>query len=166
MKSYYLHQNSETKGPYTKSQISQLLAQGIVTNDANACEVGGSKWFSVAVLFADTQTVSDNKIAQPINLNIGGSNVKTLYCSQCTTATPHITHDPNHLLHVIITIITGGAWLIVWLLLTASADSPKCTVCSRNGQASGAKTAAGCGCLIILAIAAIIFASISYGGSK
>ena len=38
---------------------------------------------------------------------------------------------PNHVLHLILSVLTAGLWLIVWLILVArsSGASARCTVC-------------------------------------
>jgi hypothetical protein len=37
-------------------------------------------------------------------------------------------HRPNHILHLILTIITLGVWAIVWLLLTAFGGEKRKTI--------------------------------------
>lgn len=36
-------------------------------------------------------------------------------------ATGHYSHDVSHGFHLIMTILTGGAWGIVWIIVTAAA---------------------------------------------
>jgi hypothetical protein len=69
---------------------------------------------------ATPETVSDDErreaLAKTIANNIkGGWRVEsqTEY-----TATMAKGHRPNHVLHLILTIITVGVWLIVWILVS------------------------------------------------
>lgn len=41
----------------------------------------------------------------------------THWCSYCRRETQHERQDVNHILHLVLTIITGGLWLLVWILL-------------------------------------------------
>lgn len=41
---------------------------------------------------------------------------------------------PNHILHLLLSLVTGGAWIIIWILLCVWNQDPwKCTQCgSKN----------------------------------
>ena len=42
------------------------------------------------------------------------------------------SNKPNHLLHLVLSILTGGLWLIIWLILTLkSAGNYRCTQCGH-----------------------------------
>jgi hypothetical protein len=52
-------------------------------------------------------------------------------CRICARPTLHLAQKPNHILHVILTVLTAGIWLLVWIavaLHTRDTDST-CTVC-------------------------------------
>jgi len=38
-----------------------------------------------------------------------------MWCNPCQANTGHLREKPNHLLHFLLTIVTGGIWIIVWL---------------------------------------------------
>lgn len=43
-----------------------------------------------------------------------------------------IANKPNHLLHFILTLVTAGIWLIVWILFTVGKiGNYKCSSCGR-----------------------------------
>jgi hypothetical protein len=49
------------------------------------------------------------------------------------------THGPvlarakgtSHILHLLLTIVTGGLWLIVWLLVSAKKKDWRCPLCGQ-----------------------------------
>jgi hypothetical protein len=57
-------------------------------------------------------------------------------CVECKKKTLHIQEVPNNVLHLILSIITVGLWLIVWLLFIDKKD-PQCTVCGRSNDFLG-----------------------------
>lgn len=57
-------------------------------------------------------------------------------CKHCGRPTLHLVEKPNHILHLILSIVTLGAWLIVWLgvgLHTRDQDEI-CTICGNHPQ--------------------------------
>lgn len=60
------------------------------------------------------------------------SNVMT-NCSKCQKKTLHIEQKLNHILHLLLSVVTAGVWLIVWILLALFHDKKtQCTVCGHN----------------------------------
>ena len=53
-------------------------------------------------------------------------------CAQCASQTMHVQQKPNHILHLILTIVTLGLWLIVWVPLSLFQGKPQCTVCGKS----------------------------------
>ena len=53
------------------------------------------------------------------------------YCHYCQRMTLHSREGVNHLLHLILTILTSGLWLLVWIaLIVMSKFRPwYCEVC-------------------------------------
>lgn len=37
-------------------------------------------------------------------------------------------HRPNHLLHLILTLLTGGLWLIIWLIIAATGGEKRIVI--------------------------------------
>ena len=58
------------------------------------------------------------------------------HCVECKKKTMHFQEKPNHILHLLLSIITAGIWLIVWLLFLESGD-PQCSVCGRTNDFLG-----------------------------
>jgi hypothetical protein len=52
-------------------------------------------------------------------------------CTICKKPTLHLVDKPNHILHLLLSVITMGLWLIVWLFagLHARDSDGTCTVC-------------------------------------
>jgi hypothetical protein len=60
---------------------------------------------------------------------------KGAYCNACQKNVMAQSNKPNHVLHLILTVVTAGLWGLVWLLLAAGAiGGYRCTQC---GQAVG-----------------------------
>jgi len=58
------------------------------------------------------------------------------HCVECKKKTMHFQEKPNHILHLLLSIITAGIWLLVWLLFLKSGD-PQCSVCGRTNDFLG-----------------------------
>jgi ribosomal protein S27AE len=54
-------------------------------------------------------------------------------CSKCGELTTVAVKQPNHALHLILTALTAGIWVIIWLLAILEAQAPvgrvKCGRC-------------------------------------
>ena len=56
------------------------------------------------------------------------------YCKNCGMDVKATRERPHHLFHLFMSIITGGLWLIVWILAALLKDSWHCSACgSRIG---------------------------------
>ena len=51
------------------------------------------------------------------------------YCPTCGENTKHVHNGPNHVLHLLMAIVTGGLWIVVWILLSIGYKF----VCDRCG---------------------------------
>lgn len=56
------------------------------------------------------------------------------YCKSCDAVMPCEKSSPNHILHIILSIITAGIWLIVYAILALeSAFKPwRCQKCRKR----------------------------------
>lgn len=55
-----------------------------------------------------------------------------------------VQETPNHILHLILSLITGGLWLIVWIVLLMKGSPLRCPACgSVTSGAPFRKAAAG-----------------------
>jgi hypothetical protein len=41
----------------------------------------------------------------------------TIFCGQCRAERVHTVEGPNHILHLIVSLLTVGLWLIGWLVV-------------------------------------------------
>ena len=41
-------------------------------------------------------------------------------------------NTPNHILHLLLTVVTGGLWVVVWLWLSIGPKSWRCPSCGRS----------------------------------
>ena len=56
------------------------------------------------------------------------------YCEQCEKTTLHLEKKTEHLLHLLLSVVTAGAWIPVWLLMSMGTSDPRCTVCGRKAK--------------------------------
>lgn len=54
---------------------------------------------------------------------------KSGYCRQCSKRTVVFRPGTNHILHLILSVLTAGIWLIVWLLSTIKVGGWRCVTC-------------------------------------
>ena len=56
-----------------------------------------------------------------------------VYCKNCKKSTVQIKQRPNHILHLLLSVVTVGIWLIVWFFIAlVTSDSPTCTICGNE----------------------------------
>lgn len=55
------------------------------------------------------------------------------YCPHCQANVMATGTAPNHLLHLVLSVLTAGIWLIVWLLVAAGkVGGYRCTRCGSR----------------------------------
>ena len=59
-----------------------------------------------------------------------GHQQDMLNCKGCDKKTLHTRTTPNTLLHIFLSIITAGIWLIVWILFIGK-GAYKCMTCGK-----------------------------------
>lgn len=52
---------------------------------------------------------------------------KMNHCNACDRQTVHLQQTPNHILHLLLTLLTCGLWIFVWISVGKS--SAQCTSC-------------------------------------
>ena len=55
---------------------------------------------------------------------------KMHHCVKCERRTIHIQQKPNHVLHLLLTLVTAGLWILVWVAMSSS--RPQCTQCGHD----------------------------------
>ena len=54
-------------------------------------------------------------------------------CSKCQKKTLHIEQKINHILHVLLTVVTAGFWIIAWIYIALSHNKKtQCTICGHD----------------------------------
>lgn len=61
------------------------------------------------------------------------------YCNDCDKQVVAFKRTPNHILHLLLSIVTAGVWVIVWIILSlkSSGESWRCSVCGSANVTSG-----------------------------
>lgn len=61
-----------------------------------------------------------------------GIRVGSGFCPVCLRNVMTHENGPNHILHLILTLVTGGLWIIVWIVVAARRRPQNCTVCGSD----------------------------------
>lgn len=68
------------------------------------------------------------------------------YCATCQRQTLHSKEKPNHLLHLVLSVLTVGIWAIfVWLPATLKPERGRCTFCGSKPGVESLKHEMGIG---------------------
>jgi hypothetical protein len=54
------------------------------------------------------------------------------YCEKCSKQTLHIAQAINHILHLLLSVVTGGFWIIVWICIGITSGKGICTICGTT----------------------------------
>ncbi|MHC4062401.1 MAG: hypothetical protein ACYSR4_03310 [Planctomycetota bacterium] len=54
------------------------------------------------------------------------------YCTHCQKQVLIRRKGTNHVLHLLLTLVTGGLWLIVWILCAIKIGGWRCVQCGSN----------------------------------
>jgi hypothetical protein len=61
------------------------------------------------------------------------SNLVMKHCKQCGKMTKHTQPTTSHLLHLLLTVVTAGLWVFIWLLAAwSNSTAAQCTECGRT----------------------------------
>lgn len=61
------------------------------------------------------------------------SNQLMKYCKVCKKKTVHLQPSTSHVLHLILSVLTAGFWLIAWFLIAQNnASQGTCTCCGST----------------------------------
>jgi len=62
-----------------------------------------------------------------------GFNVERRMCKYCGKETVFIGKKTNHILHLVLTVLTGGFWAIIWALAFWQNKADRtCTICEKK----------------------------------
>ena len=76
------------------------------------------------------------------------------YCLSCDRPVLAEKQRPNHILHLILSLLTCGLWVIVWLLLSLP-STPRCPHCGSRKTSSRIPWAAASASLSATGVAAM-----------
>lgn len=64
-----------------------------------------------------------------------GTHHAARHCPSCDAHVMGIRNTPNHILHLLLSLVTMGLWLPVWLIVGATSD-PRyyCTQCGTSTE--------------------------------
>lgn len=66
-----------------------------------------------------------------------GSIQSRRYCPNCGCDVLALSNSVNHVLHLILSVLTGGLWLLVWVLMAARVKDWRCSRCGAITIDSG-----------------------------
>jgi hypothetical protein len=88
---------------------------------------------SISTEFLHRPSREGGKEFQPPTTHTMKTIQKMRHCEICGHPTLHLIEDrsPNHILHLLLSILTGGLWIVVWLCLafTRGLGAPACIIC-------------------------------------
>ena len=62
-----------------------------------------------------------------------GQKHTSKYCSRCRVKVMAVGKTPNHILHLLMSVVTAGLWLPVWLIIgLCSGGGYRCTTCGNS----------------------------------
>lgn len=53
-------------------------------------------------------------------------------CRKCSKDVIAARNGPNHIVHLLMTVLTGGIWIVVWFLASIRGGDWKCMTCSSR----------------------------------
>jgi hypothetical protein len=54
------------------------------------------------------------------------------FCGYCNRQVLARRQGTNHILHLLLTIVTGGLWLIIWILISVKIGGWRCSSCGQQ----------------------------------
>ena len=61
-----------------------------------------------------------------------GMEFKSGQCGQCQQRVKVARKGINHILHLLLTIVTAGLWLFIWVLIAIARDPWRCDQCGSK----------------------------------
>ena len=121
---------------------------GKISTIASTCPHCGrpSSWSNIrSDSFAKPVTLPATGGAPPASESerlVKGEHRTSAYCEQCEEQRLCTKQSPNHILHLLLSIVTAGLWLLIWALVCMSAESKPfcCSVCGNKVQMPQAPT--------------------------
>lgn len=61
-----------------------------------------------------------------------GTEYSTAYCKSCDDNVKTFRKTPSHLLHLVLSVLTCGVWVLVWISVSCEKDTWKCSHCGSK----------------------------------
>lgn len=58
------------------------------------------------------------------------------HCKHCDRDVMVRRKGTNHILHLLLSIVTVGIWIIMWILLSIKIGGWRCSICGRKARAN------------------------------
>ena len=153
---WYVQMDGEILGPLDSEGLQFAVDQGAVQRDTLIRLGERGNWNpaeSIIGIFPASEPVPvfipkarqpermvpASQVAPQVAVSV--SRVQKGWCPQCNASTVLAVHPANHLLHFIVSIVTGGIWLPVWIVI-ACAPEMNCTICGGRGFSNKTSRAA------------------------
>ncbi len=65
---------------------------------------------------------------------MSNTTIKRGYCSTCSSPVKIERPRPNHILHLLLTILTCGAWSLIWISIGGRVGGWHCTECGSDKE--------------------------------
>lgn len=85
----------------------------------------------------------------------------TGFCTECKKQVLIQKKSTSHIFHLLMSIITGGLWIIIWILSCLSAGTYRCAVCGTRTTRERTKETERTGIASIIYV--IVLSSLLYG---
>lgn len=147
---WYVQADGEILGPLDSEGLQFAVDQGAVQRDTLIRLGERGSWNpagSIAGIFPTSEPVPvfmpkarqpermvpASQVAPQVAVSV--ARVRKGWCPQCNATTVQGVRPVSHLLHFVLSIATGGLWIIVWIAAACS-QSIDCTVCGSQGYSS------------------------------
>ena len=54
------------------------------------------------------------------------------FCNQCQKQVLTQKNTPSHILHLLLSVITVGLWVVVWILISVASGTHRCSECGQR----------------------------------
>lgn len=65
-----------------------------------------------------------------------GMSYKSGFCAQCNQQSKVSRANANHILHLILSVLTAGLWIIVWIGVAVKFGGWRCETCGSTSISS------------------------------
>ncbi len=107
-----------------------------VTGQCRQCGVGLRKRWAARSLCANCELVVSVGMTEDVLQHVTATG-GLRRCARCGIQTMHMREEPNHVLHLLLSVFTIGIWLPVWVVVGFLGGRWRCGVCGGRGGGWG-----------------------------